>query len=120
MIKICVLLCLLSSSALSLAHGGHDDALLMLIKYKLDLKTLQEQFPAAAATEQTTNLQAQARLLNHAMQYLQGYVAIAENRYPDNATYASSLQSRAALLQDYQLLLSTHLQQIGVVKSPAQ
>lgn len=107
-----LLLCLCFYSALSVAHEDHNDALLMLIKYKLDIKNLQTAYPQNTANEQPENLQQQAQLLNKAMDYLQSYVAIPANRYPDTTTYAGSLQSRAALLQDYQLLLATHLQQV--------
>lgn len=107
-----LLLAVILASPLCFAHEDHNDALLMLIKYKLDIKNLQTAYPQATANEQTSNLQQQTLLLNKAMDYLQRYVAIAANRYPDTATYAGSLQSRAALLQDYQVLLATHLQQV--------
>lgn len=107
-----LLLTVLLASPLCFAHEDHNDALLMLIKYKLDIKNLQTAYPQNPAGEQAGNLQQQAQLLNKAMDYLQSYVAIPANRYPDTATYAGSLQSRAALLQDYQLLLATHLQQV--------
>lgn len=111
-----LLLCLCFYSALSGAHEDHNDALLLLIKYKLDIKTLQQNYPVQNTDEQKQNLQKQTHLLNKAMNYLQSYVAIPQSRYPDTKTYAGSLQSRAALLQDYQLLLAAHLQQMAALK----
>jgi hypothetical protein len=111
-----LLLCLCFYSALSVAHEEHNDALLLLIKYKLDIKALQQNYPLQNTDEQKQNLQQQTQLFIKAMDYLTGYVAIPESRYPDTTTYAGSLQSRAALLQDYQLLLAAHLQQMAVLK----
>lgn len=117
MIKLRALLLLLACTCTNtLAHEEHNDALLMLIKYKLDIKNLQTAYPQNTASQQADNLQQQAQLLNKAMDYLKSYVAIGENRYPDTVTYAGSLQSRAALLQDYQLLMAAHLQQMAALK----
>ena len=88
-------------------HSGHSDDLLTLLQYKIAIGKLQKSFSGQAPQERNKNLTRQHTTLNKALPVLKNYIAIPESRYPNLDMYHQSLQSRAALLNDYAKLLST-------------
>lgn len=87
-------------------HAGHSDDLLTLLQYKIAITKLQNGFEGLTAQEQNKSLTLQHKKLNKALPVLQNYIAIPQGRYPNMDMYQQSLQSRAALLNEYAVLLS--------------
>jgi len=86
-------------------HTGHSDDLLTLLQYKIAIGKLQKGFTELTPQEKTNNLTSQHAKLNKALPVLRNYIAIPESRYPNLDMYQQSLQSRAALLNEYAELL---------------
>ena len=88
-------------------HSGHSDDLLTLLQYKIAIVKLQKKFPVQGKAEKSNNIKRQHDNLNKALPILKNYIAIPESRYPNLDMYQQSLQSRAALLNEYAELLET-------------
>lgn len=87
-------------------HTGHSDDLLTLLQYKITIAKLQNGFEGLTAQEKIKSLKLQHKKINQALPVLQNYMAVPEGRYPNMDMYQQSLQSRAALLNEYAQLLS--------------
>lgn len=108
-----LIICVLTTPLFAIAdesHTGHSDALLILLQYKLKVVKLQQQLTTAQPQQTKTNLNEQQRLLAKAMPILSNYMATPEGHYPNLQMYQQSLQSRSALLQDFNELLQVHFQ----------
>ncbi len=105
-------LCLAFLANMSVAsddHSGHSDDLLFLLQHKIAITKLQKTLPKLTSIEKMENRTRQARHFKTALPKLKRFMAVPESRYPNIDMYAQSLQSRAALLDDYaQLLLQFH------------
>ncbi len=113
MIKFFVMcLCLGLLANISVAsddHSGHSDNLLLLLQHKIAITKLQKALTKLTAIDKVENRTRQARHFKAALPKLKHFMAVPESRYPNMDMYAQSLQSRAALLDDYaQLLLHFH------------
>lgn len=112
---------LMSACGTSLAdenHKGHSDDLLLLLQYKISVTKLQQQFDSLKPPQQTQNLNAQMAALSQAMPLLSQYVAIPEGHYPNVQMYHQSLQTRSAMLQDYNQLMQRYFQSIPPASLP--
>lgn len=116
MIKTWLLIaCLLTTPWSAIAdesHTGHSDALLILLQYKLKVVKLQQQLTSLPPQQAITNVNEQQRFLAKAMPILSSYMATPEGHYPNLQMYQQSLQSRSALLQDFNRLLQVHFQAV--------
>jgi len=87
-------------------HNGHSDDLLLLLKDKIKLQKLIKQYPDAASEQKKQIRVTQRALFKRALPRLKRYVAVPESQYPNMAMYHESLQSRAALMQDFADLMA--------------
>lgn len=97
-------------------HKGHSDALLVLLKEKIDITKLQSRFEALLdTTEKKRNLDKQSMKLIKAMHVIQPYIAIPESRYPNMEMYHQSLISRGELMKEFAELMLEHQKQTNSI-----
>lgn len=95
------------------SHGGHSDALLILLGHKIALQKLQNQFPITGLdAEIATNLSEQGRRLKIVMPVLNSYMATPKSYYLTTSMYHDSLENRAAMLADFSNILLQYQKQL--------
>ncbi|GEM_PF-1665416 len=93
-------------------HGNHSDHLLILLRHKIALQKLQEQFSSLRSEEMLDNLSKQGRHLSRVMPTLRGYMATPKSYYLTTEMYHESLDNRAAMLSDFSGILLRYQKQL--------